>query len=90
MVTDGKGLNTPIAKLIMSVTDVMVIDTAASLSITAIRSGTLLFMDVLLQAANITNVSSMPIPKRVRVRKYLTTNLASYRSLKTVQPDLCL
>lgn len=64
IVTDGKGLNTPMAKLIMSVIDVIVIETAASLSVIAIRSGTLVLMEVLLQAANITNVSSIPIPKK--------------------------
>jgi len=52
----------PIQKLIMSVTEVMVIDTAASLSIRPIRSGTGRRTDVLLQAASITKVSSMPIP----------------------------
>jgi len=52
----------PIQKLIMSVTEVMVIDTAASLSIRPIRSGTGRCTDVLLQAASITNVSSIPIP----------------------------
>lgn len=62
MVTEGKGLKTPIAKLMMSVTDVIVIETAASLSVIAILSGTLCFIEVLLQAANITKVSSIPIP----------------------------
>lgn len=33
MVTEGKGLETPIQKLHRSVTEVMVMDTAASLSI---------------------------------------------------------
>lgn len=62
MVTEGKGLNIPIQKLTMSVTDVIVMDTAASLNILAILSGTLSLMDVLLQAANMTKVSSIPIP----------------------------
>lgn len=62
--TDGKGLNKPIQKLIISVTDVIVIDTAASDIISPILSGTECFMDVLLQAANITKVSSRPIPKK--------------------------
>lgn len=62
MVTEGKGLKTPIAKLIISVTEVIVIETAASLKVMAILSGTLCFIEVLLQAASITNVSSIPIP----------------------------
>lgn len=49
----------------MSVTDVIVIETAASDSINAIRSGTGSFGDVLRQAASITNVSSMPMPVKV-------------------------
>lgn len=40
MRTDWKGLMIPIQKLIMSVTEVMVIDTAASLNMRPIRSGT--------------------------------------------------
>lgn len=60
--TDWNGLTTPIQKLIMSVTEVMVTDTAASLSIRPMRSGTGRCTDVLLQAPSITNVSSMPIP----------------------------
>lgn len=64
MVTEGNGLKTPIAKLMMSVTDVIVIDTAASLKVMAILSGTLCFIEVLLHAANITKVSSIPIPRR--------------------------
>lgn len=63
MVTDGNGLNIPIQKLIISVTDVIVMDTAASLNILAILMGTVSLIDVLRQAANITNVSSIPIPK---------------------------
>lgn len=46
----------------MSVNDVIVIDTAASLNVDAILSGTGLVMLDLLQAANITKVSSIPIP----------------------------
>lgn len=61
--TDGKGLSIPIQKLIISVTEVIVIETAASDNIFPIRSGTLCFIDVRLHAANITNVSSRPIPK---------------------------
>lgn len=63
ILTDGNGLKIPMKKLIMSVTDVIVIDTAASLNIVAIRCGTLSFIEVLRQAANITNVSSIPIPE---------------------------
>ena len=46
----------------MSVTEVIVIDTAASDNIIAMRSGTGSFGEARLQAANITNVSSIPIP----------------------------
>jgi len=62
MVTEGKGLETPIQKLHRSVTEVMVMDTAASLSIWAILSGTAFLIEVLLHAANVTKVSSIPIP----------------------------
>jgi hypothetical protein len=62
ILTDGNGLKTPIQKLIMSVSDVMVIDTAASDIMCAIRSGTLSFTEVLRHAANMTNVSSIPMP----------------------------
>lgn len=63
IVTDGNGENTPMKKLTMSVIEVMVIDTAASLNILAMRSGTLSFIDVRRHAASITKVSSIPIPK---------------------------
>lgn len=46
----------------MSVRDVMVMETAASLNVAAILSGTGFEMLVLLQAANMTKVSSIPIP----------------------------
>lgn len=59
----GNGLNFPMQKLTMSVTDVMVIDTAASESVLANLSGTSMVTGVLLHAANMTNVSSMPIPE---------------------------
>lgn len=62
IVTDGKGLKTPIKKLKKSVTDVIVMETAASLNIWAIRSGTDVLIDVRRQAANITKVSSIPMP----------------------------
>lgn len=64
IVTDGNGLKIPKQKLIMSVTDVIVIETAASLNVLAILFGTSSFIDVLLHAASITNVSSIPIPKQ--------------------------
>lgn len=67
--TDGNGLNIPKQKLIISVTDVIVIDTAASLNVLAILVGTSSFIDVLLQAANITNVSSIPIPKKKKKKE---------------------
>lgn len=60
----GNGLNFPMQKLTMSVTEVMVIDTAASDSVLANRSGTSMVTGVLLHAANMTNVSSMPMPKK--------------------------
>lgn len=60
--TDGNGLMMPMKNEIISVNEVMVIDTAASDNIMPIRSGTSNLTDVRLQAANITNVSSMPIP----------------------------
>lgn len=47
----------------MSVTEVIVIETAASDNIMAILSGTGSFGDARRQAANITNVSSIPIPE---------------------------
>lgn len=46
----------------MSVKDVIVMETAASLNVSAILSGTGLEILVLLQAANMTKVSSIPIP----------------------------
>lgn len=58
----GKGLLLPIHKLTTSVKDVIVTDTAASASIFAVLSGTLMVIGVLLQAASITKVSSIPIP----------------------------
>lgn len=64
MRTDGNGLKIPIQKDTISVTEVMVIDTAASDNIKPIRSGTLSFIEVRRQAANITNVSSIPIPEK--------------------------
>lgn len=66
--TEGKGEMTPIAKDTKSVTDVMVMDTAASLSVCAMRSGTGSIMLVRRQAASITNVSSIPIPDGSRRR----------------------
>lgn len=61
----GNGLNFPMQKLTMSVTEVMVIDTAASDSVLASLSGTSIVTGVLLHAANMTNVSSMPMPENV-------------------------
>lgn len=60
--TDGKGEKMPIQKEIMSVSDVMVMLTAASDIMCAMRSGTDSFTDVRRHAANITKVSSIPIP----------------------------
>lgn len=64
--TEGKGDKMPMKKDIMSVKDVMVMETAASLNVAAILSGTGLQMLVLLQAANMTNVSSIPIPVNLK------------------------
>ena len=63
--THGKGVMIPIQKLSISVMDVMVIDTAASVNASDIRSGTELCTDVRRHAPNITKVSSMPIPKNI-------------------------
>lgn len=52
----------PMKKDIISVKDVIVMETAASLNVAAILSGTGLEMLVLLHAANMTKVSSIPIP----------------------------
>lgn len=63
--TEGKGEMIPMKKETMSVTEVMVMETAASLSMWAMRCGTGSIMLVLRQAASITNVSSIPIPVRM-------------------------
>ena len=63
--THGKGVMIPIQKLSISVMDVMVMDTAASVNASDIRSGTELCTDVRRHAPNITKVSSMPIPKNI-------------------------
>lgn len=60
--TEGNGENIPIKKDNISVTEVMVIETAASDNMMAILSGTGSLGEVLRHAANITNVSSIPIP----------------------------
>lgn len=62
IVTDGNGLMMPMKNEIISVNDVMVMDTAASDNIVPMRSGTDDLIDVRRHAANITKVSSMPIP----------------------------
>lgn len=62
---DLNGPLTPIMKEIMSVSDVMVIETAASDIVMPMRSGTLSLTEVRRQAANITNVSSIPIPVQI-------------------------
>lgn len=62
--TERNGLKTPMKKLTVSVREVIVIDTAASLNVCPILSGTDFVTDVLLHAANITNVSSIPIPEK--------------------------
>lgn len=80
IVTDGKGLKIPIQKLKKSVTEVIVMDTAASLNICAILRGTGSFIDVRRQAASITNVSSIPIPEKklfISIKDYLKNVLNS-------------
>lgn len=67
--TDGNGLFIPIIKEIMSVSDVIVIETAASDIMIPMRFGTLNFTDVRRQAANITNVSSIPIPFQIELER---------------------
>lgn len=63
MRTDRNGFQTPNPNETMLVTDEMVIDTAASDIIRPMRSGTDNLCDVRRHAANMTNVSSMPIPR---------------------------
>lgn len=72
--TDGKGDIIPVKSDIISVTDVIDIDTAASLRVSAILIGTGLITFVLRQAASITKVSSIPIP-------LLTKNVIIFLSL---------
>lgn len=60
--TDRNGLMMPKVKDTMFVRVVIVMETAASDMVRAILSGTDCFIDVRLHAANITNVSSIPIP----------------------------
>jgi hypothetical protein len=60
--TEGKGETMPMKKETISVTDVMVMETAASLNVCAIRSGTGSIIFVLRHAASMTKVSSIPIP----------------------------
>lgn len=61
----------PIQNEIISVNEVMVIDTAASDNMCPIRSGTDNFTDVRRQAANITKVSSIPIPVNTQQKKMI-------------------
>lgn len=70
--TDGNGENIPMKNDNISVTEVMVMDTAASDSMIAMRSGTGNCGDVRRHAASITKVSSMPMPANIHFdRKYL-------------------
>jgi hypothetical protein len=62
--TEGNGEKTPMKNDNMSVTDVIVIETAASDNITAILSGTESLGEARLHAASITKVSSIPIPEK--------------------------
>lgn len=63
---------TPMKKDTMSVTEVIVMDTAASLKVCAIRCGTGSIMFVRLQAASMTKVSSIPIPVHILNILYCT------------------
>lgn len=67
--TDGNGLIMPIQKEIMSVSEVIVMLTAASDIMWPIRSGTDSFTDVRRQAASMTNVSSIPMPVEKKLLK---------------------
>lgn len=62
ILTDRKGLIMPIRNEMKSVTEVMVIETAASDIIRPIRSATGILALVRRQPASITKVSSMPMP----------------------------
>jgi len=73
----GNGLNFPMQKLTMSVTEVMVIDTAASDSVLANLSGTSMVTGVRRHAANMTNVSSMPMPEKYDKDNISTRELRS-------------
>lgn len=79
ILTQGNGVMMPIKKLSMSVTDVMVIETAASSKVIAILSTTDRWGEVRLHAPSMTNVSSMPIPEGKKNREnfdfaYIDTN----------------
>lgn len=71
---DGNALLTPITKEAISVNDVIVIETAASDNMRAMRSDNSVLAVVRRHAASITNVSS--IPTAVQVRKERRTCLA--------------
>lgn len=64
---DGNGLSVPIHNDKMSVTEVIVMETAASDIVFPNLSGTEAVTGVRLQAANITNVSSIPIPIKITI-----------------------
>lgn len=68
----------PIQNEIISVNEVMVIDTAASDNMCPIRSGTDNFTDVRRQAANITKVSSIPIPVNTQQKKMINYSTSIY------------
>ena len=73
ILTHGNGVMIPIQKLSISVIDVIVMDTAASVNAIAILSGTLLWTDVRRHAPNMTNVSSIPIPENLIIMEWLHT-----------------
>lgn len=60
--TERNGATMPKPNDTILVTDVMVMETAASDIISPMRSGTDSFQEVRRHAASITNVSSMPMP----------------------------
>lgn len=81
----GKGLLLPIKRLTMSVKDVIVTETAASDNICAVLSGTFMVTGVLLHAASITKVSSIPIPTLKKLRSKLRTDLISGKIMNYIQ-----
>lgn len=98
---DGNGNMMPSQNEMIFVNDVIVIETAASDIMIPMRSGTSNLTDVRRHAANITNVSSIPIPAnfndtRVKVNiqsieskilRFVNSNTNTYLSLEMGQQD---